>query len=599
MKPGEQSACPEDFSPLFPYSTAIAYKGLVMSNMKHILVAVSGMTPQIITETVWALIEERGVQLSEIHVITTLQGKRRLMDALLTPQTGQFWKLCTDYGIDSSAIRFGEDTVHVITDIEGHELDDIRTSKESESARDRIFEVVEDLVCEENTCLHGSIAGGRKSMGFLLGSAIHLLGRAQDRLYHVLVDPVQVENSASFYFPTLKPEPVMIKNRTTGKEEPLVVEGQVITSDQPKIDLADIPVCRLREVVRFVSPGQYGEDTLVLTQEAVDHYAEKLQNDYEQATRSEAPFPEIIGQSDAIMRVKEDIRIFGTRDNYKVLLVGATGSGKELVSKALHKISSRSDKPFESVNCAYLRPELAISQLFGHEKGAFTGADSQSVGLFERANGGTLFLDEINSLPPEVQAMLLRVMEDGKVERMGGKEAVNVDVRLIAATNEDTDKLVATGILRDDLLQRFDAIIELPTLKERQGDIPLLAHRFLRVFNEEYNTQLVLDLEAIQVLGVQDWPGNIRQLKNAVRELCARADAAGIRVITRSMVEAVLNIKGASPSTGSDLQAQKGELESKQIRAALEQTKGNKTQAAKLLGISRSQVSRKAKAYGI
>lgn len=428
-------------------------------------------------------------------------------------------------------------------------------------------------------------------MGFILGAAIHFFGRSQDRLYHVLVSMPEIERSdASYYYPPRKPEPIMVFNRSTGREEPLIVRGQKVMSDAVSIELADVPFCRLRDVVQFVAPGQYTEDTLRLTQQAVNDYAKQMQEQYMEriASGAEDAFPEIIGQSDSIRDIKNSIKLYAPYGQ-SVLITGPTGSGKELVAAALHKANTGS-KVYRTENCALLG-ELAQSQLFGHETGAFTGANKQYKGLFEQANNGTLFLDEINSLRHDVQGMLLRVMEEGVIRRMGGAEDIPVNVRLVAATNEDLD--TEESAFRDDLLGRFSLTIALPSLKDRREDIPLLAHHFLKSFSEKNEKNFAgFTEEAMRALQAYDWPYNIRGLMSAI-ERAAIVTPEGQWITPDVLFEQ----KGTDIFQGT-FDEQVAQLEKKLIQDALAQ-KGTITQAAKMLRMERSKLSRRAQKYGL
>lgn len=558
--------------------------------MQHKLVAVVGSTPQVMTETFWALRVQRKVPIDEVYVITTTLGQKICRERLL--DEGRFEKMLVDWAIDPATVQFDADHIRVFEDAEGNFLDDIRTSDENRIARDGIFELIETLTHDDQVTLHCSLAGGRKSMGFILGAAIHFFGRPQDRLYHVLVSMPEIERSdASYYFPPKKPEPIMVFNRSTGQEEPLIVRGQKVMSDAVNIELADVPFCRLRDVVQFVAPGQYTEDTLRLTQQAVNDYAKQMQEQYMEriAAGAEDAFPEIIGQSDSIRDVKEKIRLYAPY-SHSVLITGPTGSGKEQVAAALHNANEKS-KVYIKENCAVLG-NLAESRLFGHERGAFTDAKTQKRGLFEQADGGTLFLDEINSLPSEVQGMLLRVIETGEIRRMGSEAVISVNVRVVAATNEDLN--TEESAFRDDLLGRFSLTIGLPPLKDRREDIPLLAHHFLKKFSEDEGRAFAgFTEDAMRALQAYDWPRNIRQLKFAIER------AAIVTPEDQWITPDVLfEQKGTDIFQGS-FDEQVAQLEKKLIQNALAQTQGVIAHAAEMLCMDRSRLSRKAKDYGL
>ena len=559
--------------------------------MQHKLVAVVGSTPQVMTETFWALRVQRKVPIDEVFVITTTVGKETCQKRLL--DEGRFKKMLSDYNIDPNTVAFGPDHIQVFEDAEGNFLDDIRTSDDNRIARDGIFELIETLTHDDQVALHCSLAGGRKSMGFILGAAIHFFGRPQDRLYHVLVSMPEIERSdASYYYPPKKPEPIMVFNRTTDQEEPLIVRGQKVMSDAVSIELADVPFCRLRDVVQFVAPGQYTEDTLRLTQQAVNDYAKQMRERYMEQIASgaeEDAFPEIIGQSDSIRDIKNSIRLYAPYDQ-SVLITGPTGSGKELVAAALHKASGRTGK-YRRENCARLG-NLAESQLFGHERNAFTGANKQYKGLFEQANDGTLFLDEINSLRPDIQGMLLRVMEDGVIRRMGSEEDIPVNVRLVAATNEDLD--TEESAFRDDLFGRFSLTIELPPLKDRREDIPLLAHHFLRSFSEKEGKEFAgFTEDAMRALQAYDWPRNIRQLKFAIER------AAIVTPEDQWITPDVLFEQEDTDIVQGAFDEQVAQLEKKLIQDALAQKQGVIAHAAEILSMERRTLYHKIEMYGL
>ena len=225
----------------------------------------------------------------------------------------------------------------------------------------------------------------------------------------------------------------------------------------------------------------------------------------------------VIGDSDAIHRVLQQVQLVAPADT-TVLLLGETGTGKELFARAIHESSRRARKVFLPVNCAAMPPTLLESELFGHEKGAFTGATERKAGKFELAHGGTLFLDEIGELPPEAQAKLLRILQDGQVHRLGGLKPTSVDVRVIAATNQDLAARMAEGLFRPDLYYRLSVFpIVLPPLRERRQDVPALATHFTRYFAERQHTRVpVLTADAMALLEGYEWPGNIRELQNVI-----------------------------------------------------------------------------------
>ena len=265
-----------------------------------------------------------------------------------------------------------------------------------------------------------------------------------------------------------------------------------------------------------------------------------------------------------------------------ILVLGETGTGKELVAETVHSLSRRHKEPFLPINCGAVSPTLIESELFGHERGSFTGADRMHKGYFERAHRGTLFLDEITEMPHELQVKLLRVLETGKVTRIGGNEAVPVDVRVIAASNRKPEEAVTSGKLREDLHYRLNVFpIHLPPLRERRDDVDLLAEHFLSLLNKEQATSKDFTRPALQRLRTHNWPGNVRQLKNLVpRAYILAEEHIGIDSLPLGVQETPgsnLNVK-----VGTSL----GEVEQRLILATLEDCEGDKKKAAEVLGIS-------------
>ncbi|MDD5260596.1 MAG: sigma-54 dependent transcriptional regulator [Methylacidiphilales bacterium] len=279
-----------------------------------------------------------------------------------------------------------------------------------------------------------------------------------------------------------------------------------------------------------------------------------------------------------------------------VLIQGESGTGKELVAHAIHNLSSRKNKPFMAVHCAALSPQLLESELFGHEKGAFTGAYEKRIGRFEQAAGGTLFLDEIGEIDASIQVKLLRVIGERSFERVGGNKKIETDVRLLAATNKDLAKRVKEGAFREDLFYRINVVkIEMPPLRERREDIPLLAGAFLEEFSREnHKSGLQFSPAAMDALLNYGWPGNVRELRTAVEHgvvLCR-----GHEILLKELPPALKFGADASKVEGSgglNLQT----MEKASIVRALEKSDGNRTLAAELLGISRRTLHRKLKEY--
>ena len=294
-----------------------------------------------------------------------------------------------------------------------------------------------------------------------------------------------------------------------------------------------------------------------------------------------------------MQQVIEVIKIVA-KSNATILIIGETGTGKELVARAIHSQSYRKDKPFVAVSCAALTESLLESELFGHEKGAFTGAYAQKKGKFEAASGGSLFLDEIGEMSANIQVHLLRVLEEKEFTRVGGNELIKVDVRVISATNRDMKKAIAGGEFREDLYYRLNVVtIELPPLKEREEDIPLLAQHFLRKFAVENQKKVTgFSPEATDFLLKYEWTGNVRQLENAIERAVILAKNSYIEVT--DLPQENLPLARSAP-VGANLK----EMEKNYILDTLTQSQGNYSKAARLLGISRMTLYNKIRTYGI
>ena len=304
--------------------------------------------------------------------------------------------------------------------------------------------------------------------------------------------------------------------------------------------------------------------------------------------------PDIIGKSPAMQEVFRLIERAGRTDK-AILIQGESGTGKELVAKALQRASSRADKPMVVINCAALPESLLESELFGHEKGAFTGAVAAKPGLFEVADGGTLFIDEIGELAGSLQAKLLRVLEDGSMRRIGSVKERRVDVRLLAATNRDMEKEVAQGRFREDLYYRINVMsLQLPPLRERAGDIPLLVQRLL-------GDEWVVEPDAMRALEAYRWPGNVRQLFNALER--AQIMSENNRIRLHDLPREVIASAHAMPAKEGALLAADGDrlsdIQRNHILEILQRERGNKARAARALGINRRSLYRLLEKYEI
>jgi len=310
----------------------------------------------------------------------------------------------------------------------------------------------------------------------------------------------------------------------------------------------------------------------------------------------------MIGQSPAMQRIFRLIAKIAPTES-PVLITGESGTGKELIASAIHLQSRRSHRPFVAVNSSAIPEALFESEIFGHVRGAFTGASSDRVGLMQHADGGTIFFDEVAEMPLSVQVKLLRALQSGEIRRVGAKESIRVDIRVIAATNRDVKRALAEGTFRDDLYYRLNVFhIELPPLRERREDIPLLANYFREKFAHELKKPVTgFSEDARTYLMRHDYPGNVRELENAIERAVTLAEghevtAADLPPTVRESRIPLLGRGAAFPySEGLTL----AQLEAEHIRRVLAHTAGNTTKAAKSLGISRSTLWRKMREYGL
>ena len=311
--------------------------------------------------------------------------------------------------------------------------------------------------------------------------------------------------------------------------------------------------------------------------------------------RTRSGFESLIGTSAKMQRIYRLIERVGHHD-YPVLVLGESGTGKELVARSIHLSGVRKNKTFVPVDCSTLVPTLIESELFGYVKGAFTGAEQSRVGLFERANGGTLFLDEIGDLPLDLQAKLLRVLQEGEVRPVGATNRVPIDVRIIAATNRDLETAIRTGGFRQDLYFRLNVVqVKLPPLREHRNDIPLLANHFLKQFSDGQNTINTISEDPMQCLLAYDWPGNVRELENAVER--AVALGSGPLLHTCDLPSNLQQNSNEEELESNELTTMK-EIERRFILRALHEANGDKLAAARLLGMGKTTLYRKLKQYG-
>ena len=345
-------------------------------------------------------------------------------------------------------------------------------------------------------------------------------------------------------------------------------------------DYIEKPFCPERAellIEKLVERQKLVEENLSLHQKLEEHYR----------------FENIITKSPKMQQVIEVIKIVA-KSNATVLIIGDSGTGKELVARAIHSQSHRRSRPFVAISCTALAESLLESELFGHEKGAFTGAYTQKKGKFEAANRGSLFLDEIGEMSANIQVHLLRVLEEKEFTRVGGNELIKVDVRIISATNKDMKKAIASGEFREDLYYRLNVVsIELPPLRERREDIPLLAQHFLKKFVIENQKEITgFSPEATDFLLKYEWPGNVRELENTIERAVILAQNPSIKMADMSQEN--MPLARSAPVRGN-----LKEIEKNYILETLTQSQGNYRKTARLLGISRMTLYNKVRTYGI
>jgi DNA-binding NtrC family response regulator len=308
-------------------------------------------------------------------------------------------------------------------------------------------------------------------------------------------------------------------------------------------------------------------------------------------------FDAIIGKSPAMTSIKSLLVRVAKSPASTVLLTGETGTGKDLAAKAIHYNSDRAGRAFLNITCSALPEQLLESELFGHERGAFTDAKQQKRGLFETADGGTIFLDEIGEMTSGLQAKLLRFLEEKSFKRVGGLADIRVDVRVVAATNRDLEKEVKSGKFREDLFYRLQVMpIVLPPLRERRGDVVLLASYFIDRFNQEFRKKIRgLTPAATALLEQYQWPGNVRELRNAIERAMLLVDRDHLEPGDFSLTRTLTPVEFTLPAEGVNLD----EVERQLLVQALERSRGNQTHAAQLLGINRDQVRYRIEKFGL
>lgn len=325
---------------------------------------------------------------------------------------------------------------------------------------------------------------------------------------------------------------------------------------------------------------------------------EKIQVLEEQA-RSRDSFQQMVGRSGVMQEVFRRVRLAAQGD-VPVLLTGESGTGKELAARAIHALSARKDKPFFAINCSAIPETLIESELFGHVKGAFTGAIRDKVGVFQAAEGGTLFLDEIGDTSPLLQLKLLRVLQENEIRRVGDEKNIKVNVRLVTATNKDLKHLLTTGAVREDFFYRIRVFeITLPALRERREDLPLLVSHFLAEGSTVY-PRAINDIaqDAMQQMLKYAWPGNVRELRNAIEHAFVTAEGAYLTVLDLPP-EIRTAASSASNAVSKESLTPEQQAERDRILDALRETRGSKTKAARILGYSRVTLWKKLQQFGI
>jgi DNA-binding NtrC family response regulator len=376
------------------------------------------------------------------------------------------------------------------------------------------------------------------------------------------------------------------------------LQGKLHEIDPQLITIIMTGYASVDTAVQAMKNGAYDYLTKPLDPDEVAHKVKKAianratqaENERLKEMTEVAHSPDLIGQSAAMKKVFDAIETVGPTDA-TVLVTGASGTGKELVCRAIHAASTRRYHPLVVIHCGALTETLLESELFGHEKGAFTGAQYRKKGKFEIAEGGTVFLDEIGDISLKTQTDLLRVLQEREIVRVGGNQSIHVDFRCVAATNKDLEQLIEEGKFRPDLFYRLNVFrIELPSLRERREDIPLLVDHFIRKFSREMNKKITrVAPAAMHTLQDYDWPGNVRELENAVERAMVVAQEPELRD-----QDFILKSRNGSVSEGRSLD----EIEKAHILRVLEECGGNQTRAAEVLAIDRVTLHNKLKKYG-
>ncbi len=418
------------------------------------------------------------------------------------------------------------------------------------------------------------------------GNAQLALERTEKRAYDLLLLDVKM--------PDMDGLTLLAKLREQGNDVPVIM-----MSGHGTIETA-VEATRLG-AHDFIEKPIHTERLLLSIDRCLDF--KKLADENEELRRQTGVFDGLLGESPPMQKLRDQIRLAASA-SAPVLVQGERGTGKELVARAIHEGSKRAAGPLEKMNCAAVPSELIESELFGHEAGAFTGATKQRKGKFERATGGTLFLDEVGDMPANMQAKLLRVLQEGELERVGGSDLIRVDVRVVAATNKSLDKEIGEGNFRADLYDRLNVLpLRVPPLRERKEDVPLLAGHFLRLACEANDRRgKSLTDGALKLLCKYDYPGNVRELKNLIERLVILTPG---EQVTEADARALLPIEGGGTGGGGYFQPGRPlkemleDAERDLVLRSLEHNGGHITNTAAELGLERSHLYKKMRALGI
>ena len=494
----------------------------------------------------------------------------------------------TPLPLESSIDRFKEISIWVSS---VHNLDQLLELIVDTATRMMNAKASSLLLLDEKTKrLYFKVATGEKKedvkkFEIELGQGIagHVAKTGEPLLIHdVQKDPrwhKEISDSIGFETHSIACVPMKIKTKTIGVVEIIdKADGSAISAEDIKMlsvfaELAAVAIGNAREIADVKN-------------EVID-LKEELGAKYE-----------IVGDSKALRKAISDA-FKVANSSVSTLIVGESGTGKELLARLIHRGGARKDKPMIVLNCAALPEPLLEDELFGHEKGAYTGAMSQKIGKFELADGGTIFLDEIGEMNSGMQAKMLRVLQEGCFYRVGGNKSVYVDVRVIAATNKKIDEEVASGRFREDLYYRLNVVqIHMPPLRERKEDIPVLASHFVDIFKQERGLpQLAISKKAMEKMVQYDWPGNVREMRNALER--AVVMGSGLEILPEDLPIPVLRPSHPGMRVGLTLEEAMNSFKKEFITLNLKHTGGNRANAAKILGIQRTYLSRLISKYSL